>query len=61
VYHIHLAHTKDAHGRWFVNMFLVLFPPNHEAPDLYLMLTNEICLNALLSVGLLPLTSTHLF
>jgi hypothetical protein len=61
MYYLHLAHAKDAQGRWFVNMFFIRFPPNHEAPALYLMLTDERCLNALLSVGLLPSTSTHLF
>jgi hypothetical protein len=61
VYRLHLAHAKDTQGRWFVNMFFVRFPPNHEAPALYLMLTDERCLNALLSAGLFPSTSAHLF
>jgi hypothetical protein len=61
MYRLHLAHTKDTQGHWFVNMFFVRFPPNHEAPALYLMLTDERCLNALLSVGLFPSTSAHLF
>jgi hypothetical protein len=60
VYHLHLEHVKDAQGRWFVNTFFVRFPPNHEAHALYLVMTNERCLNALLSVGLFPSTSTHL-
>jgi hypothetical protein len=56
MYRLHLAHVKDAQVRWFVNMFFVQFLPNHEAPTLYLVMTNERCLNALLSVGLLPST-----
>jgi hypothetical protein len=60
MYRLHLAHTKDTHGHWFVNMFFVQFPPNHQALALYLMLNDERCLNALLSAGLLPSTSTHL-
>jgi hypothetical protein len=61
MYHLHLAHAKDAQGRWFVNMFFVRSPSNHEAPALFLVLTDERCLNALLSAGLFPLTSAHLF
>jgi hypothetical protein len=61
VYCLHLAHAKDAQGRWFMNMFFVRFPPNHEAPTLYLVLTDERCLNALLSMGLIPSTLAHLF
>jgi hypothetical protein len=61
MYRLHLEHTKDTQGRWFFNMFFVRSPPNHEAPALFLVLTNERCLNAFLSAGLLPSTSTHLF
>jgi hypothetical protein len=61
MYHLHLAHAKDAQGRWFVNMFFVRSPPNHEAPALLLVLTDERCLNALLSAGLFPSTSAHVF
>jgi hypothetical protein len=61
MYHLHLAHVKDAHGRLFVNIFFVRSPPNYEAPSLFLMLIDERCLNALLSVGLFPSTSAHLF
>jgi hypothetical protein len=59
MYRFHLAHVKDAEGRWFMNLFFIRFPPNHEAPTLYLALTDERFLNALLSVGLFPSTSTH--
>jgi hypothetical protein len=61
VYHLHLAHTKDTQGHWFMNMFFVRSPPNHEAPSLFLVLTDERCLNALLSAGLFPSTSAHVF
>jgi hypothetical protein len=61
MHYLHLVHVKDAHGCWFVNMFFVRVPPNHQAPALYLMLNDERFLNALLSVGLLPSNSTHLF
>jgi hypothetical protein len=61
MYRLHLEHEKYAQVRWFVNMFFVRFSPNHEAPTLYLILNDERCLNALLSEGLLPSTSTHLF
>jgi hypothetical protein len=60
MYHLHLVHVKDAQGHWFMNMFFIRFPPNHEAPALYLVLTDERCLNPLLSMGLFPSTSTHL-
>jgi hypothetical protein len=61
MYRLHLAHVKETQGHWFVNMFFVRSPPNHEAPTLFLVLTDERCLNALLSVGLFPSTSSHLF
>jgi hypothetical protein len=61
MYHLHLTHTKDTQGRWFMNMFFVQFPPNHEAPALYLMLNDDGFLNSLLLAGLLPSTSAHLF
>jgi hypothetical protein len=60
MYRLHLAHAKDAHGRWFVKLFFIRFPPNHEALALF-MLTDEICLNAIISAGLFPSTSAHLF
>jgi hypothetical protein len=31
VHCLHMVHAKDAQGRWFVNMFFVRVPPNHEA------------------------------
>jgi hypothetical protein len=52
MYRVHLVHTKDAQGRWFMNMFFVQSPPNHEALALFLMLTDERCLNALLLASL---------
>ena len=61
MYRLHFAHAKDAQGRWFVNMFFIRSPPNHEAPNLFLILIDERCLNALLSMGLFPSKSTHLF
>ena len=61
MYHFHLVHAKDAQGRWFMNMFFTRFPPNHQAPTLYLMLNDERCLNDLLLVGFLTLTSSYLF
>jgi hypothetical protein len=63
LFHVPLALvTRERHtGHWFVNMFFVRFPPNYEAPSLYLMLTDERFLNVVLSTGLLPSTSAHLF
>jgi hypothetical protein len=61
VYRLHLAWMKDAQGRWFVKMLFVRSPPNHEAPSLFLVVTNEICLNALLSVGLFLSTFAQVF
>jgi hypothetical protein len=61
MYRLHLAHAKDAQGRWFVNMFFIRSPPNHEALGLFLVFTDERCLNALLSAGLFPSTSSHVF
>jgi hypothetical protein len=61
MYPLHLAHMKDTQGHWFVNMFFVRSPPNHEVPSLFLMLIDERCLNALLLVGLFPSNSNHLF
>jgi hypothetical protein len=60
MYHFHLAHAKDTQGRWFVNLFFVRFPPNHEAIALYLMMNDERFLNSLFSVNLFPSNSTHL-
>jgi hypothetical protein len=48
MYRLHLAHAKDAQGHWFVKMFFIRLPPNHEAPALYLVLTDERCLISLL-------------
>jgi hypothetical protein len=61
MYHFHSTHTEDAQGPWFMNMFFIRFPPNHEAPTFYLVLNDERCLNDLLSMGLLPLNLAHLF
>jgi hypothetical protein len=61
MYRLHLAHMKDAQGRWFLSMFFIRSPPNHEAPAFFLVLTNERFFNDLLSVGLFPSTSAHLF
>ena len=61
MYLLHLEHTKDAQVRWFMNMFFVRFPPNHQAPPFYLVLNDERCINDLLSAGLLPLNLSHLF
>jgi hypothetical protein len=52
MYPLHLAHAKDAQGHWFVNTLFIRSPPNYEAHALFLMLTNERCLNSLLSAGL---------
>jgi hypothetical protein len=59
VYRLHLEHMKDAQVRWFVNMFFIRFPPNHEALALFLVLIDERCLNSLLLAGLFPSTSAH--
>jgi hypothetical protein len=48
MYLFHMAHAKDTHVRWFINMFFIQFPPNHQAPALYLVLNDERCLNSLL-------------
>jgi hypothetical protein len=61
MHYLHLVHARDAHGHWFMNILFIRAPPNHQAIALYLMLDDERFLNALLSVGLLPSTSTHLF
>ena len=61
MFRLHLAHAKDAQGRWFMNIFFVQSPPNYEALDLFLVMNDERCLNSLLSLGLFPSTSTHLF
>jgi hypothetical protein len=61
MYRLHLAHAKDAQGRLFMNMFFIRSPPNHEGLALFLVLTDERCLNALLSAGLFPSTSAHVF
>jgi hypothetical protein len=58
---LHLVHVKDEQGHWFVNIFFVQVPPNHQATSVYLVMTSERFLNSLLLVGLLPLNSTHLF
>jgi hypothetical protein len=61
VHRKNLAHAKYAQVRWFVNMFFVRSPLNYEALDLFPVITDDIYLNALLSVGLFPLTLAHLF
>ena len=61
MHYVHLVHAKDAQVRRFMNIFFVRFPPNHQAPALYLVLNDERCLNSLLSSGLLPLMPAHLF
>ena len=61
VYRLHLAHVKNTQGHWFVNMFFIRYPPNHEASSLFIMLTDERFLNSLLSASLFPSTSAHLF
>jgi hypothetical protein len=61
VYYLHLVHVRDAHGHWFVNILFIRDPPNYQDISLYLMMDDERFLNALLSVGLLPSTSAHLF
>ena len=61
MYLFHLAHVKDAQGRWFMNMFFIQVPPNHQDIAFYLVLTDERCLNSLLSLGLLPSNSAQLF
>jgi hypothetical protein len=58
---LHLVHAKDTQGHWFMNMFFIQVPLNNQATALYLVLTDEICINALLSMGLLPSTPSHLF
>jgi hypothetical protein len=61
VYRLHLEHTKDAQHHWFVNMFFVRSPPNHEALTLFLVLTDERCLNSLLSAVLFPSNLANVF
>jgi hypothetical protein len=61
MYCLHLVHKKDAQGHWFMNMFFILFSPNHQYLALYLVLNDEKWLNSLLSTGLLPSTSAYLF
>jgi hypothetical protein len=61
VYHLHLAHVKDLEGHCIVNVFFIQSPPNHKALSLYLVSNDERCLNYLLSMGLLPSSSAHLF
>lgn len=61
MHYLHLVHAGDTQGRWFVKILFVRVPHNHQAIALYLMLTDERCLNALLSTSLLPSNSSHLF
>jgi hypothetical protein len=61
VHDLHLVNARDAHCHWFMNIIFIRAPPNHQTIYLYLMLDDERFLNALLSVGLLPSNSTHLF
>ena len=61
MYRLHLSHAKDAQGHWFMNMFFIRSPPNHEALALFLVLIDERFLNNLLSVGLFPSNLDHVF
>jgi hypothetical protein len=61
VHYLHMVHAKNAQGHWFVNILFVRVPPNHQSISLYLVLTDEQCLNDILLVGLLPSNSAHLF
>jgi hypothetical protein len=61
VHYLHLVHARDAHGRWFVNILFIQYPPNYQYISLYLTLDDDIFLNSLLSMGVLPWTSSHLF
>jgi hypothetical protein len=60
MYYLHMVHVRDAYDHWFLNILFVRDPPNYQDISLYLVLDEEIFLNALLSIGLLPLNSTHL-
>jgi hypothetical protein len=61
MYYLHLVLTRGTHGHWFVNILFIWALPNHQDIALHLMLDDERCLNALLSMGVLPSTSAHLF
>jgi hypothetical protein len=61
MYYFHLVHVRDAHGHWFMNILFIQALPNHQYILLYITLDDERCLNSLLSAGLLPSTSNHLF
>jgi hypothetical protein len=61
MHYLHLVHTRDTQGHWFMNILFVRSPPNHQDISLCLVLTDERFPNALLSVGLFPSTSSHLF
>jgi hypothetical protein len=61
VHYLHMVHARDARGHWFINILFVSGPRIYQSISLYLMLDDEIFLNALLSTGLLQSTSSHLF
>jgi hypothetical protein len=48
-----MVHAKDTQVHWFMNILFIRVPPNHQVIVLYLVLTDERCLNALLLAGLL--------
>jgi hypothetical protein len=61
MHYLHLVHVRDAHGHWFMNILFIRSPPNNQDISLYLVLDDERCFNALLSVDLLSSTSAHPF
>jgi hypothetical protein len=61
MYYLHMVLARDAHGCWFVNILFVWVVPNHQTIVLHLTLNDERFLNALLSAGIFPSTSSHLF
>jgi hypothetical protein len=61
MHYLHLVHARYAKGRWFMKILIIQSPSNHQAIALYLVLTDERCLNALLSTGLLSSNSAHIF
>jgi hypothetical protein len=61
MHYLHLVYMRDEHGHWFMNILFIRDPPNNQSIAFYLVINCERLPNALLSTGLLPLTSTHLF
>jgi hypothetical protein len=61
VHYLHMVHKKYEWGHWFMNILFIRVPPNNQDISLYLVLTDERCLNSLLSAGLLKSNSSHLF